>query len=90
MVMSNAERQAKYRAARSERLEERVVFELPADVRHGLVALAEYHGLTMKDVLIGLVRNAHQNQFKKTTETAYQDWADAEASLFLKEAKAKR
>lgn len=90
MAQSSAERQAAYRARRSERMEERLSVELPVDVRHGLVELAEYHSVSLKDVLIGLIKSAHLNQFGKSTEQAYQAWADKEAQLFLKEISPKK
>lgn len=90
MAKSTAERQAAYRARRSERMEDRLSVELPVDVRHGLVELAEYHSISLKEVLVGLIRSAHINQFGKTTEQAYQAWADAEARLFLEEVKPKK
>ena len=90
MAQSSAERQAAYRARRSERMEERLSVELPVDVRHGLVELAEYHSVSLKDVLIGLIKSAHLNQFGKSTEQAYQAWADKEAKLFLEEIKPKK
>lgn len=74
MAMSNAERQAKYRANRIDRMAEKLSTELPADVRHGLVELAEYHGVSMKDVLAGLIRSSHVNTFGKTTQQSYDKW----------------
>lgn len=85
MAKTNAERQAEYRARRAERMEDRLSVELPIDVRHALVELAEYHAVSMKDILVGLVKTGYQRQFGKTTEKAYQDWADKEAQLFLEE-----
>ena len=85
MAKTNAERQAEYRARRAERMEDRIAVELPVDVRHALVEMADYHGVYLKEIIISLVRNAFERQYGKTTQKAYQDYADKEAQLFLEE-----
>ena len=74
MAMSNAERQAKYRANRTDRMAEKLSTDLPADARHALVELAEYHGVSMKDLLASMLRTAHVTRFGKTAQESYEKW----------------
>lgn len=71
MAKTNAERQAEYRARTAETGDQRFSAYLPQDVHFGLEKLAEYHGLSMRDALSGLVRVAHKNLFRKTTYEAH-------------------
>lgn len=71
MAKTNAERQAEYRARVAESGDQRFSAFLPQDVHFALEKLAEYHGITMRDALSGLVRTAHKNLFRKTSVEAH-------------------
>ena len=71
MAKTNAERQAEYRARVAESGDQRFSTFLPQDVHFALEKLAEYHGITMRDAVIGLVRTGHLKQFGKTSEQAH-------------------
>lgn len=73
MAKTTAERQADYRQRAQEGGDQRFSTFLPPESRFALEALAEYHGITMRDVLIGLLKTSHRNLFGKTQEQAYQD-----------------
>lgn len=72
MAKTNAERQAEYRARVAESGDQRFSTFLPQDISFGLEKLAEYHGLSMRDVVIGLVRTGYSKQFGKPVAKAYE------------------
>lgn len=72
MAKTTAERQADYRQRAQEGGDQRFSTFLPPESRFALEALAEYHGITLRDVLIGLLNTSHKNLFGKTPLQAYQ------------------
>ena len=79
MAKTSAERQAEYRLRAEENGDQRFSTFLPPESRFALEALADYHGVPMRDVLIGLLKTSHKNLFGKTQEKAYQESLDVMA-----------
>jgi hypothetical protein len=72
MAKTQAERQAEYRARAAKKGDQRFATFLPPETKFALDALAQYHGITLRDVLIGLANNAHKNLLGETAAKAFE------------------